>query len=428
MELTEQLLSVSENQNDKTVPSTVEHLQTMRHGKYHKMKTMFICIASILAFIGYLIYGIDKINSSKNNPEIKSKLISAQNYEIPVTLVCNYWPGDNGIIDIDALFYTNVIIGDSMPDHDHERNVVCHQSFNYDDGKYYYYETADPNYTDCTDFISSDYTKALDRSKWTLLNYNKTAGENVYEQCYAIIPPKNKMFNLSLAMEFVFIPTKSKLATYNGAENVVNYIVDAARIRYNAIHPDNIDNWYSTLQTTKGHITRLSEVDTDSAGYPWYITSFGQTSELAISLYTTKSVSNDISNVYDTRLVSDTGSGYSRYYLEQYNLLYSNHSYSNVYIPTFSINIDANVMSLNENGEPELFQTYTIKYQAYTWIDMISGLGGFISAILSVCGILFGIMLNADYIQSICKWNGIAPYPPFDQHFQVRLKRFNKQD
>eukprot|EP01084_Bolivina_argentea_P251200 421223_1 len=168
-----------------------DDLETIKHGKYHSIKSKCLILVAIIGFVCYLVYGIDKIYSSQQHPETKSHQISVSQYDVPTTLICNYYPLDSGFSHLNYVYYrsvTNIEPENSMTD-------ACENKFTYSDGEC----SCDFNlhtHTPCNPYITDDYTQPLNYDQWTILKYNKTAQTQLIQNCWALIPPRNATFNL----------------------------------------------------------------------------------------------------------------------------------------------------------------------------------------------------------------------------------------
>ena len=63
---------------------------------------------------------------------------------------------------------------------------------------------------------------------------------------------------------------------------------------------------------------------------------------------------------------------------------------------------------------------YNIEFASYTWLDLLSGLGGILSGTNGLMGKVFFIIL---FGLPLIKFNGIAPYPNINDNLKQRIQR-----
>eukprot|EP01084_Bolivina_argentea_P189358 325646_1 len=76
-----------------------------------------------------------------------------------------------------------------------------------------------------------------------------------------------------------------------------------------------------------------------------------------------------------------------------------------------------------QKKDGEFFVQHNEEYISYQWPDLLSGIGGIVSTADGIVATCLSILLLG--FGCFCvQWNGLAPYPHFDDNFKERLQRF----
>ena len=65
---------------------------------------------------------------------------------------------------------------------------------------------------------------------------------------------------------------------------------------------------------------------------------------------------------------------------------------------------------------------YNMEYSDYQIPDILSGIGGILSTANGIVAVIMsGLLCGVTFL--CINWNGLAPYPSFDDNFKQRLQR-----
>jgi len=339
--------------------------------------------------LAYLIVAGRKLHHDIYSLQISSNVVFTSSYQVPLLEICRPQSDSakRGTISPRLIRTSNVT----------KSTVICSNS---------------NNDSTCSSLLTNNLPVALDRNSWKILNFT----DEGQQHCLAVVPPLGATFSVELWLEFDFIADDPS-AFNTSSDSFLEALQHEwdYHMLFGVLHPNEFDAWYDAIRWTN---------DSQSQDYisAWYIASLWSNSNIEVSLYTKEVILKE-------RIIHQVTSNQSVYGSAFLAKVYDRHletarEGTNNVIPAFAIVVDTDIISYDEQGNPNLFQSYSQEFEEFGWFDFISGIGGVLSFSIKVGGLFVGMLLTA---QGCCcihnYWTGIAPHPPLDENFEYRLRR-----